>query len=127
MVHGFDPVAIGVAQESAIIGRVIIAQARRAVIAAAGGDAGVPEGIDLGPLLRLEAPVPAESVFGFGALADGEVDALRIGGARAFAIAQPVIVAADLDDIERLHDRVVEGLGGGDVGYGDGNVVEHGY
>jgi hypothetical protein len=98
MADGFDPVAVGIPEERPIIGRVIVAQARRAVIAAAGGNAGVPEGIDLGPPLRLEAPVPADGVFGFWALADGEVDALRIGGARAFAIGQPVIAAADLDD-----------------------------
>src|ERR1700716_2252629 len=125
MAHGFDPVAIGVAQESAVIGRVIIAQARRTVIAAAGGEAGVPESIHLRPPLRLEAPVPAKGLFGFGALADGEVDARRISATRAFAIAQPVIAAADLDDLKRFHDRVVEALGRGDIRYGDGNLIEH--
>src|ERR1700730_15529975 len=125
MAHRFDPVAIGVAHESAIMGLVIVAQARRAVIAAARRYSGVPEGIDLGPPLRLEAPVAAGGVFGFWGLADGEVDALRISGARALAIAQPVIAAADLDDLEHFHDRVVERLGGGDIRYGDGNMVQH--
>jgi hypothetical protein len=96
MADRLDPVAVGIPEERPVIGCVIIAQARRTVVAAAGGDAGVPEGIDLGPPLRLEAPVAAKGLVGFGALADGEVDAFRMGCARAFAIAQPVIAAADL-------------------------------
>jgi hypothetical protein len=44
---------------------------------------------------------------------------------RPLAIAEPVIAAADLDDIERLHDGVVEPLGGGNVGHRDGDVVKH--
>src|SRR5450631_3569793 len=125
MADGLDPVAVGVAQEGAVIGRVIMAQAGRTVVAAPGGDAGIPERIDLGPRLRLETPVPAEGVIGFGALADREVDAFRKSGACPFAIAQPVIAAADLDDLKRFHDRVVEGFGRGDIRYGDGNMVEH--
>src|SRR5216684_5379984 len=125
MADGFDPVAVGVAQKRSVIGCVIIAQARCTVIAAAGGDAGIPEGIDLGPPLRLEAPVAAKGVFGLWPFADGEVDALGISGARAFAMAQPVIAAADLDDLKRFHDRVVEALGRGDIRYGDGDMVQH--
>ena len=75
MAHGFDPVAVGVEQECSVIGRVIVAQARRAVVAAAGGDPGIPEGVDLGPPFRLEAPVPTGGVFGFRAVADRDVDA----------------------------------------------------
>ena len=64
MANGFDPVAVGVAQERRVIGRVIIAQAGRTLIAAAGGNPCIPEGVDLGPPLRLEAPVPAGGVIG---------------------------------------------------------------
>jgi len=78
MADGFDPVAVRVAQECSVIGRVIVAQARRAVVAAAGGDPGIPEGIDLGPPFRLEAPVPTGGVFGFRAVADRDVAAIRI-------------------------------------------------
>jgi hypothetical protein len=56
--------------------------------------------------------VPAEGLIGFCALADREVDAFGIGGARPFAITEPVVAAADLDHLERLHDRVIEALGG---------------
>jgi hypothetical protein len=68
MADGLDPVAIGISEESPIIGRVIIAQARRAIIAAARCYSGVPERIDLGPPLRLEAPVAAKGLFGLWAL-----------------------------------------------------------
>ena len=125
MTDRFDPAAVGIAQESRIIRGVIVAQARRAVVGAAGRDAGVPERIDLGSPLRLETPVAAEGVVGFHALADGEIDAVRLGGARPLAIAEPVVTAADLDDVECLHDGVIEPLGRGDVRYSDGDVVEH--
>jgi hypothetical protein len=64
MANGLDPVAVGVAQERCIIGGVIIAQAGWTLVAAAGGYPCVPEGVDLGPRLRLEAPVPAGGVVG---------------------------------------------------------------
>jgi hypothetical protein len=46
-------------------------------------------------------------------------------GVGPFAVAEPTVAAADLDDVERLHDRVVEPLGGGEVGNRDGDVVQH--
>src|SRR6266481_1224652 len=101
MADRLDPVAIGVAQERRVIGGVIIPQSRRAVVGAAGRDAGVPERINLGPPLRLEAPAAAEGVIGFCTLADGEIDPVRMRGARPLAVAEPVVAAADLDDIER--------------------------
>src|SRR5665811_885691 len=70
------------------------------------------EGINLGPPLRLEAPVTAQGVIGPGALADRDVDALRVSGTCPFAITQPVLAAPDLDDTEHVHDGVVEALGG---------------
>src|SRR4029079_12260787 len=48
-----------------------------------------------------------------------------IGGAGAFAITQPVVAAPDLDHAERFHDGIVKPLGGGNVGDGYRNVVEH--
>jgi hypothetical protein len=126
MANRLDPVAVGIPQERAVIGCVIVAQARRAVVGAAGRNAGVPERVDLGAPLRFETPVTAEGVLGFWAFPDGEIDAIRIRRARPLAIAEPVVAAADLDDIERLHDRVVEPFRGGNVGHGNGDVVEHG-
>jgi hypothetical protein len=41
--HRLDPVAVGVAQERAVIGGMMVVQAGWSVIGAAGGDAGVPE------------------------------------------------------------------------------------
>jgi hypothetical protein len=123
--YRLDAVSVGVAQEGGVIGRVIVAQSRRAVIGAAGRHAGVPERVDLGLPSRLEAPMAAERLVGFWALADGEIDAVRIGRPRPLAITEPVFAAADLDHAERLHDGVIEPLGGGDVGYGDGDVIQH--
>src|SRR4249919_3790771 len=125
MAHRLDAVAVGVAQECAIVRRVIVARTRRAVVGAAGGDACVPECIDLGLPARLEAPVAAVRLFGLRPLADGEIDAVRIGGACPLAVPQPVVSAPDLDHAKRLHDGIVEPLGGGDVGDGYGDVVEH--
>ena len=47
MANRLDLVAVGIAQERAIIGGVIVAKAGRPVIGAAGGDTGVPERVDL--------------------------------------------------------------------------------
>src|SRR5262249_11979658 len=58
-------------------------------------------------------------------LADRDVDAVGIRWPRPLAVTEPVLTAADLDHAQRLHDGVVEALGGADVGDGDGNVVEH--
>jgi hypothetical protein len=41
--HRLDLVAVGVAQERAVIGGMIVAQAGWPVIGAAGGDTGMPE------------------------------------------------------------------------------------
>src|SRR4051812_9635788 len=48
MADGFDPVAVRVSEEGAVVGGVIFPQARRAVVVAAGCDPRVPERIDLG-------------------------------------------------------------------------------
>src|SRR5262245_36678765 len=125
MADRLDAVAVGITEEGRIIGSVIAAQARRAIIGAASRNAGVPEGIDLALPARLEAPVPAEGLFRLRALADRDIDAVRIGSPRPLAIAEPVLAPADLDHAERLHDGVVEALGSGDVGDSDGYVVEH--
>ena len=68
MADRFDPVAVGIPEECGVIGRVIVAQARRSVVAAAGGDPGIPERVDLGSPLRLEAPVAAGASSGLGPL-----------------------------------------------------------
>src|SRR5215475_13657228 len=125
MADRFDAVAVGVTQEGGVVGSVVAAQARRAVVTAAGRDAGVPERIDLALPARLEAPVAAGGVFRLRPLADRDVDAIRVGRPRALAITEPVVAAADLDHAQRLHDGIVEALGGGDVGDGDGDVVDH--
>src|SRR5262252_8547687 len=124
MADRFDAVAVGITKEGRVVGRIIAAQARWPVVGAAGRDAGVPERIDLALPARLEAPVAAECFFRLRPLADRDVDAVRIGRPRPLAIAEPVLAPADFYDAERLHDGVVETLGRGDIGDGDGNVVE---
>src|SRR6185436_15691708 len=75
--------------------------------------------------LPLEAPMPAAGLVRLRTAVDGDVDAIRILRVGPFAIAEPAVAAADLDDFERLHDRVVEAFGGREVGNGDGDVVQH--
>src|SRR5262245_2504819 len=125
MADRFDAVAVGVTEEGGVVGSVVAAQARRAVVTAAGRDAGVPERIDLALPARLEAPMAAGGVLRLRPLADRDVDAVRIGRPRALAIAEPILAAADLDHAQRFHDGIVEALGRGDVGGGDGNVGGH--
>src|SRR5271166_1796482 len=103
-----DPVAVGIPEEGRVIRRVVIAQAGRPVIAAAGGNPGIPERIDLALVSRLEAPVPARSIVGPRALADRDIDALRVSGPGPLAVAQPIRAPADLDDAKHLHDRIIE-------------------
>jgi hypothetical protein len=111
--HCLDFVAVGIAQEGAVVGGMIVAQAGWPVVGAAGGDAGVPERVDVAARFGLEAPMPAGGFIRPRALVDGDVDAIRMVGVSAFAVAEPAVAAADLDDFERLHDRVVEVLGRG--------------
>src|SRR4051812_26101874 len=125
MADRLDPIAVGIPEEGGVIRGVIIAQTRRAVVGAACSNPGVPERVHLGAPLRLKTPVAAEGFLGLWALADGEIDPVRIGRACPLAVAEPVVAAADLDDFERLHDRIVEPLGRGDVRHRDGNVVQH--
>src|SRR3954470_9584166 len=138
MTHRLDLVAVGIAQKCAVVGSMIVAQAGWPVVGAARGDTGVPERVDLVSRLRLEAPVAAGGLVGLRAAVNGDVDAIWMvgggtfaggeaagGAAGTFAVAEPAVAAADLDDFERFHDRVVETLGGGEVGNGDGDVVQH--
>src|SRR6185369_4708443 len=100
-----------VAEECCVVGGVIAAQARRAVIGATRSTAGIPERIDLALPARLETPVTAEGVFGLRALADRDIDAVGIGRPRPLAITKPILATANLHHAERMHDGVVEPLG----------------
>jgi len=91
-----DPVAVGIPEERGVIGWMIVAQPGPTVIAATGGDPRVPERVDLRARLRLETPVAARTRFGLRARVDGDVNPIRMVGAGAFAVAQPVVTAADL-------------------------------
>src|SRR5439155_3899299 len=113
--HRLDLVAVGIAEECAVVGGVIVAQAGWAVVDAAGGDTRAPERVHLASRFRLEAPMPAGGLVRLRALVDGDVDAIRMLSVGPFAIAEPAVAAADLDDFERLHDRVVEPLGRGEI------------
>ena len=111
MANRLDPVAVGVPEERGVVGRVIVAQTRRTVVGTACCNAGAPERVHLLPPLRLEAPMPADRFFRPHALADGEIDPVRMVRTRPLAVTEPVVAAADLDDVERLHDRIIEPLG----------------
>ena len=111
--------------ERRIIGSVIAAQTGRSVVAAARCDACIPECINLGLPLRLEAPVTTGVLVGLRPFADRDVDAIRMSRPRAFAVAKPVVAATDFHDTQRIHDRVVEALGRGNVGHHDGHMIQH--
>src|SRR3954463_8657467 len=103
-----DAVAGVIPEERGIVGRMIVAHAWRTVVGAASGNAGAPERVYLRLPLRLEAPMSADGLLRPDALADGEIDTARILGSCPLAITEPVVATADLDDVERLHDRIIE-------------------
>ena len=43
------------------------------------------------------------------------VKSIAMVGVGPLTIAEPAVAAADLDDVERFHDRVVEALGCGEI------------
>src|SRR3954449_10399992 len=97
MAHRLDTIAIGIAQERRIIRRMIVAQARRAVIGAAGGDTRTPERVDLAAPARLEAPMIPRGLLGVRTPIDRDVDAIGEVRPGPRAVAQPIIAATDLD------------------------------
>ena len=96
--HRFDLVAVGIAQECAvIIGGVIVAQAGWPVVGAAGSDTGAPERIDLASRVCLEAPVTAGGFVRFRAPAGATVTVTVIPGDKRKAarggLAKSIVVA----------------------------------
>src|SRR2546430_585612 len=74
MANRLDLVAGGIAQERAVIGSMIVAQAGWPVIGAAGGDTGVPERVHLASRFGLEAPMPAGGLIRPRAVVDSDVN-----------------------------------------------------
>ena len=89
MANRLDLVTVGIAQERGVIRRMIVAQARRAVVGAAGGNPGMPERIDLASRLRLEAPMTAAGPVRLRPPVDGDVDAIGMLRVSPFAVAEP--------------------------------------
>jgi HAD superfamily hydrolase (TIGR01509 family) len=116
VVDRLGAVAVGVEQERAVVvGPVLGPDARRAVVAVAGVDAGLPGLLDPVAVARHEADVqPAgDRVLGVGR-----------GHAEVLPLAEgPGAVA--LIDAERLQDDVVEALSGAAVAGAYRHVVEH--
>src|SRR6266576_1983595 len=106
--HRLDLVAVGIAQECAVVGGMIVAQAGWSVVGDAGGYAGAPERVHLASRLCLEAPMPAGGFVRLRPPVDGDVDTIRMLRVGPFTVAEPPVAAADLDHVERLHDRIVE-------------------
>lgn len=63
--HRLNAVAIRVTKERRVVGRVIVSQTRRALVAASRGNTCIPKRIDLRLPLRLEAPVTPGASSGF--------------------------------------------------------------
>jgi hypothetical protein len=112
VVDGLDARAVRVEQEGAV---VVVAVLRPrpglAVRAAPGGDAGLPERVDLRAGRRHEADVQPPGRL---ALGEGEVVPLR-----------ELLVGVRLPDPDRREHRLVEALRGLPVGDADRHVVEH--
>src|SRR6185437_14817943 len=111
-----DAVAVGVEQEAAVVrGAVLRARPRRAVVAVARIDPRLPERIDLSAVASAKP--------------DMEPTAQRV-----LAIGRPDVPVLPLHQLsvrmawlgaQDAQDGAVEPLGGREVGYGDGDVVEH--
>ena len=120
MTDCFDPVAIRITQEGAVIRNMILgAQSRRSIIQAPGRESCPPKGIDILSLLRFEAPVATIGIFRPATEADQQIRALRIVCVAPLTVADPRAAAPHFCNTERSHDCIVELLGNGYVGYSD--------
>ena len=104
---------------------VLRAEAGRAVVPAAMGQAGAMEGGHLRPGSGLETPVALVVEVGAVRGVDGQAGMGVFVLVAAHAIAEGVRAIIDLVDTERVHHRVVERAGLIDGGDGDGNVIEY--
>jgi hypothetical protein len=110
-----DVVAVGVEEEgrvvaAALVGAVLLADARSAVVPVAALDAGAVEGVHLCARARDEGDVDRAAGF---ALVEDEVRELR-----------PPVALPERRDLERRQDRLVERDAGGGVADADLDVVE---
>ena len=115
-VDGLDAVAVRVEQEAAVVRRPVDrARAGRAVVGMARIDAGLPERVDVRPVGRAEADVQATR---------HRVLGVRRPDVEVLPFDQLGVRMARLD-AQRGEDGAVEALRGGEVGDGEGDVVEH--
>lgn len=104
---------------------ILFPKARRPVIGSAIGKTGPPKVIHRHAARRLEAPMTAMACLGPRPWPHRYITALRMIAIAALAIAEPSLVAADLGYADRRHDGVIECFGGGEIGDGNGYMIEH--
>jgi hypothetical protein len=126
MTDGFDPVAVRIAQEGCVIGRVIPAQTRCTIVAAAGRQTGRPERVDYCSRPRLEAPMTGIGLVRRRPFPDCDIDSVRVNGIGPLAIANPIWTTSDFDDAERVHHRVIKPFRGNHVRRRDIDMIQHG-
>ena len=116
----FDVVAVGVEDERAVVGRVVVlADAGRAVVGAAGRERGRVEGVDRLAVVAGERDVRAGAVRL--ALRDPEL-VLALGAERG---GLPLLEGHRLLEPERLEGLPVEGPAALEVAHVDADMVEH--
>jgi hypothetical protein len=121
---GLRVVAVGIAQEDAVVARVVLRPlARRVQHLGPGGDRGVVHGVDGGAVGRGERDVQLDA----GRTVGGQPELGRAAGAcEAHHLAAAAVGEADrLVDADGREDAGVEGDGGVDVAAGDSDVIEH--
>src|SRR5688572_18298377 len=110
MKHRLDIVSIGIEEEGGVIaGMVVRPLSGKAIVAAAGGEAGPVEGVDGGSVRGLESEM----------VAAGELARrLRPVGSRdeQFVIPEMRLRASAKRDFQHLEYRIVEAAAGGEIG-----------
>src|SRR5581483_7857747 len=128
MADGLDVVAVGVEHEGGVvIGMVMRAQARRAVVPRAGGDRRCVEGIDLGAVARGEGDMDAPLACGAEAFADPE-ERLALSPEADRRAASGLLVGDSHDDADAERgERLQIELGRpGQMADRDADMVDHG-
>jgi hypothetical protein len=117
---GLDVVAVGVADEPAVVTGMVFRPVPRLVQdLGAGADRHLDERADRGPIRRSERDVRLAEPFAGRPRADPEV------GCPSEAVADDVAEVEDSGAAKRSQDLVVERRAGRDVGTLDGQVIEH--
>src|SRR5690606_31712227 len=117
MEHGLDVVAVGVEEEGGVVAGVVVALARRAVVAAAGLEPRSMPGLDHGAVAGLEGEM----------VATGQLARRRLAvGGRDEQLVDPemVVALAAEGQLQNLEQGLVEAAAGLDVAHDQLDMVD---